>query len=99
MEREIENGASNYTMNEELIGGNSYRPNGTLETYTCDDGYSLVGDANRICDTGNWMGTVPVCVESKRWVCITLCVYSSRNMYEHKLKVGQFCSESIMLCG
>ncbi len=50
-------------MEEDMISGT--RPNGTVATYTCDDGFRLDGNATRICDTGNWAGTVPVCIESK----------------------------------
>ncbi len=53
---------------------NGTRPNGTVATYTCDGGFRLDGNATRICDTGNWTGTVPVCIESKS--CMSKCMYT-----------------------
>ncbi len=41
------------------------RPNGTVATYTCMNGYKLDGNATRTCDTGNWTGTVPECIASE----------------------------------
>ncbi len=52
---------------------NGTRPNGTVATYTCDGGFMLDGNATRICNTGNWTGTVPVCIESKS--CMSKCMY------------------------
>ncbi len=60
---EIENGDSNYSMEGRFFGSFRYRPNGTVAMYTCNDGFKLDGNVNRTCDTGNWTGTVPVCVE------------------------------------
>ena len=62
-------------MMESLL--NDTRPNGTVATYTCDDGFRLDGNATsyRICDTGNWTATEPVCIESKPWVLYdTVCI-------------------------
>ncbi len=42
-------------------------------TLVCDGGFRLDGNATRICDTGNWTGTVPVCIESKS--CMYVCMY------------------------
>ena len=37
---------------------------GSVATYTCNDGYVLVGDSTRICQTtGTWSGEDPHCVE------------------------------------
>ncbi|XP_064385904.1 uncharacterized protein LOC135334578 isoform X3 [Halichondria panicea] len=58
---EMEIGTLEYNMEEDMISGT--RPNGTVATYTCINGFKLDGDADRICDTGNWTGTVPVCIE------------------------------------
>ncbi len=52
---------------------NGTRSNGTVATYTCISGFRLDGNATRICDTGNWTGTVPVCIESKS--CMSKCMY------------------------
>ncbi len=41
------------------------KPNGAVATYTCDGGFRLNGYRTRICDNGNWTGTVPVCTERK----------------------------------
>ncbi|XP_064385961.1 uncharacterized protein LOC135334617 isoform X2 [Halichondria panicea] len=59
--REIGSGTLEYNMEEDVFNGT--RPNGTAATYTCDDGFRLDGNATRTCDTGNWTGTVPVCIE------------------------------------
>ncbi len=58
------------------------RPNGTIATYTCDDGFRLHGNATRICDTGNWTGTVPVCIESKP-CCTYMALFSVQNIKYH----------------
>ena len=35
---------------------------GSRATYTCNSGYSLVGDSTRVCqDDGSWTGRVPIC--------------------------------------
>ncbi len=65
IEIEIEHGESNYNMDGEMFGSFSYRPNGTVVMYVCNSGYTLDGNSNRTCDTGNWTGTVPRCEESK----------------------------------
>ena len=66
----IDNGVLEYDMMESLF--NATRPNGTVATYTCDDGFRLDGNATsyRICDTGNWTATEPACIESKPWVYV-----------------------------
>ncbi len=38
--------------------------NETIATYTCNDGFSLAGNPNRIYDTGKWTGAEPMCIES-----------------------------------
>ena len=49
------------------------KPNRTVATYTCDGGFTLDRNATRICDNGNWTGTVPVCIESNPLVCTDIC--------------------------
>ena len=35
---------------------------GQTATYSCDLGYSLVGDSNHTCQaTGRWLGNAPIC--------------------------------------
>ncbi|XP_064385779.1 uncharacterized protein LOC135334492 isoform X2 [Halichondria panicea] len=43
---------------------NGTRLNGTVATYTCNFGYSLLGDVTRTCDTGNWTSNAPLCTLS-----------------------------------
>ncbi len=59
----MENGTLKYDKEEDVFSAT--RPNGTVATYTCVSGFRLDGNANRICDNGNWTGTVTVCIESK----------------------------------
>ena len=33
----------------------------SMASYTCDSGYTLVGDAMRTCTVNGWNGTNPVC--------------------------------------
>ncbi len=38
------------------------RPVNTVATYTCNDGYVLMGDATRTCQSdGDWSSTAPTC--------------------------------------
>ena len=34
---------------------------GSVVSYTCDSGYTLVGDSMRTCTLSGWSGTNPVC--------------------------------------
>ena len=64
---------------------------GQTATYSCDTGYNLVGDSNRICQaTGEWSGRAPTCqgIMISMLNDITLYTYikSRLNDYgEHKL--------------
>ncbi len=66
----MENGTLEYDTDEDVFSAT--RPNGTVAMYTCISGFKLDGNANRICDTGNWTGTKPVCMESK---CMSTCAW------------------------
>ena len=47
----------------------------SVAIYSCDDGYSLVGDASRTClETGLWSGTAPTC-NSKYFQCTLVEAY------------------------
>ena len=75
----MENGTLEYNMEEDVFNGT--RPNGTVATYTCINGFRLDGNATRTCDTGNWTGTVPVCIESRlctRIICMYNIWYNSK---------------------
>ena len=54
----IDNAIFDYNTMESLL------TNETVAIYTCNDGFSLDGNANRICDTGKWTGVEPMCIES-----------------------------------
>ena len=46
----------------------------SVATYSCQDGYTQVGDDTRLCVAdGTWSGDAPVC----EGVCVHICVYSS----------------------
>ena len=34
---------------------------GSIVEFTCDQGYTLIGDSSIMCSDGNWSGNVPVC--------------------------------------
>jgi len=34
---------------------------GSVATYSCNQGHSLIGDANRTCESGTWSGAEPTC--------------------------------------
>ena len=41
---------------------------GTIATYSCDSGYSLVGSSSRIClSSGSWNGSQPYCQRQGVW--------------------------------
>ncbi|XP_064386974.1 sushi, von Willebrand factor type A, EGF and pentraxin domain-containing protein 1-like [Halichondria panicea] len=46
-------------------GSTNIRPVGSTATYSCDNGYRLVGEAMRTCGSGiSWSGSVPVCQQT-----------------------------------
>ena len=53
------------------IGTASQRPVGTVATYTCDTGYTLIGGTTRTCVNGGvWSGSVPTC--QRKWNICTV---------------------------
>ena len=60
-------------------------------TYSCDTGYNLVGDSNRICQaTGVWSGRAPTCqgiiISMLNDITLYMYIKSCLNDYgEHKL--------------
>ncbi len=72
----IANGVMEYHVVEDLFNSTIlYMLNGTVATYTCNDGFSLDGNTTtRICDTRNWTGTEPMCIKSKPMQIHTLWV-------------------------
>ena len=56
---------------------------GQTATYSCDAGYSLVGDSSRTCQpTGNWSGSAPTC---QGMLLYSVCLWS---FHEHPLSDG-----------
>ena len=46
----------------------SFLSSGTIATYTCDLGYSLVGSSSRVCLAfGSWNGSQPYCQRQGVW--------------------------------
>ena len=50
---------------------------GDIATYSCVQGYQLVGDVTRLCilnsnGTAQWTGTEPYCASECVWCCIAL---------------------------
>ena len=54
---------------------------GSVATYTCNDGYVLVGDSTRTCQaTGTWSGEDPQCVEGSVTDTLMLCAWGNATM-------------------
>lgn len=61
----VENGAASSTSYDY----------GSKITYTCDTGYRLVGDRERMCmDDGKWTGSSPTCQGMISFICLALVV-------------------------
>ena len=61
---------------------------GKTATYSCDTGYSLVGDSTRTCQaTGNWSGSAPTC-QGMLLYSIILCSVCLWSFREHPLSDG-----------
>ena len=44
------------------LGGDGVATSGDICTFTCNNGYGLIGNATRICQTDNsWSDSDPVC--------------------------------------
>ena len=49
---------------------------GTIATYVCDDGFNLVGDMTRVCQSDStFSGTDPVCSEIRELKITLFSVY------------------------
>ena len=54
---------------------------GSVARYSCDEGYTLDGNAVRVCQSsGEWSGTDPTC-ESKLHVCKSPVNHQFHSMY------------------
>ena len=52
---------------------------GSLVTYSCIEGYNLIGDGMRTClDNGSWSGQDPVCQSKCVCLCVCVCVQVER---------------------
>ena len=52
----------------------------TIMVYQCNQGFTLVGDALRMCTGGKWTGKRPTCF---RYVCVCVCVCVRVRTYMH----------------
>ena len=58
-------------------GGTTF---GQTATYSCNTGYTLVGDSTRTCQaTGQWSGDAPICQCMLCCVCNCTCMYTAQS--------------------
>ena len=86
-------------------GGTTF---GQTATYSCNPGYTLVGDITRTCQaTGQWSGDAPICQCMLCCVCDCMCMYKvqSSNYFCPSVKLQLFAYEYthtrstlVMLC-
>ena len=53
-----------------------------LASYSCEDGYMLLGERTRACRDGVWRGTVPVCEGNARYNTINLKIHLNTSEVE-----------------
>ena len=58
---------------------------GDTATYTCDDGYELIGSDTRTCQSnGEWSGSAPTCEGTESCISIVVSYYDLiKILYEH----------------
>ncbi len=55
-------------------GSPDNRPVDTVATYTCNPGYTLIGDSTRTCGSdGVWSGSDPICQRKLNGLCTVVC--------------------------
>ena len=62
---------------------------GALASYSCQEGFTLVGAAERVCgDEGRWSGQAPICVNSTQSCLVPQLISSGYVAYDGTLEVG-----------
>ena len=62
---------------------------GALASYSCQEGFTLVGAAERVCgDEGRWSGQAPLCVNSTQSCLVPQLISSGYVAYDGALEVG-----------
>ena len=62
---------------------------GALASYSCQEGFTLVGAAERVCgDEGRWSGQAPICVNSTQSCLVPQLISSGYVSYDSSLDVG-----------
>jgi CUB/sushi domain-containing protein len=79
-------------LSSPLYGEVIITDSGQLATYTCNKGYSIVGDTLRKCSNGRWTGSVPSC-------CQTLSAPSNGGLSVEDGRVTYFCNDGYQLVG
>ncbi len=65
-----------------IIYNASEEPQRTVATYTCDEGFQLLGDEIRTCEDGVWAEASPLqCAQES--VFTLLCFKTSSNAIQH----------------
>jgi len=63
--RDVQNGS--WELVTSLSGRRAYRP-GSIVRYSCDQGYTLYGVVERICQSnGTWTDSAPICRVNGLW--------------------------------
>ena len=66
-----------YNPSNGMVRTNGTTSPGSIAQYTCNDGYVLVGNETRTCDsTWSWSGTEPVCNRKYNY-SVTCSIHSS----------------------
>ena len=77
---------------------------GSVVTYACEDGYKLIGGAERVCGhAGKWSGQPPLCVNNTETCLVPQLISSGYVAFDGNLEVGSRawydCSDEYELIG